>query len=305
MGGGAARVRSDSPRPSNGEPTRPGSGRSDRPLACTRGFPSHARHTRRFAFGRCSSPTRTTSRHIGTRSGRSQVVTRLALDAVSRAVSDQAIREGIPKIDPALREEARPTSDRRPTTTSNTGVSTISCWRAADARAYEQTLADVMLRPHPSLAFRLAYAAGFETMALAIGHMLVRHRTFFFADADPSVSSLVLALRRGGRAQARRLRRIRRSSGVGPCACAARVRHVAHTRRTRQAYGCSDPTDSGARFDPSHDEGVDAADRRRLRASWRVFMWYDPARRRPAVRSGSSSTSAAKRVSPASRAAST
>jgi predicted metal-dependent hydrolase len=29
-------------------------------------------------------------------------------------------------------------------------------------------------------------------MALAIGHMLVRHRTFFFADADPSVSSLVL-----------------------------------------------------------------------------------------------------------------
>ena len=60
-------------------------------------------------------------------------------------------------------------------------------------RAYEQTLVDdyAALRQRP-LAFRLAYAAGFETMALAIGHMLVRHRTFFFQDADPSVSSLVL-----------------------------------------------------------------------------------------------------------------
>lgn len=42
------------------------------------------------------------------------------------------------------------------------------------------------------LEFRLAYAAGFETMALAIGHLLVRHREYCFAGADPSVSSLVL-----------------------------------------------------------------------------------------------------------------
>ena len=63
----------------------------------------------------------------------------------------------------------------------------------ASLRAYEETLAAdyAALRARP-LAFRLAYAAGFETMALAIGHMLVRHRAFFFKDADPNVSSLVL-----------------------------------------------------------------------------------------------------------------
>jgi predicted metal-dependent hydrolase len=43
-----------------------------------------------------------------------------------------------------------------------------------------------------SLKFHLAYAAGFETMALAIGHMLVDDREYFFAGADPAVSSLVL-----------------------------------------------------------------------------------------------------------------
>ena len=60
-------------------------------------------------------------------------------------------------------------------------------------REYEATLAAdyAALRERP-LAFRLAYAAGFETMALAIGHMLVRDRVFFFADADRNVSSLVL-----------------------------------------------------------------------------------------------------------------
>ena len=40
--------------------------------------------------------------------------------------------------------------------------------------------------------FHLAYAAGFETMALAIGHMLFKHRGWFFKDADPAVSALVL-----------------------------------------------------------------------------------------------------------------
>lgn len=43
-----------------------------------------------------------------------------------------------------------------------------------------------------SLRFKLGYTAGFETMALALGHMLVKHRRFFFQDADPAVSSLVL-----------------------------------------------------------------------------------------------------------------
>jgi hypothetical protein len=61
-------------------------------------------------------------------------------------------------------------------------------------RDYEQLLADDYARfqRERPLEFHLAYAAGFETMALAMGHMLIRMRGFFFRDADPSVSSLVL-----------------------------------------------------------------------------------------------------------------
>ena len=43
-----------------------------------------------------------------------------------------------------------------------------------------------------SLKFNLAYAEGFESMALAIGHMLIERREEFFGGADPAVSSLVL-----------------------------------------------------------------------------------------------------------------
>ena len=61
-------------------------------------------------------------------------------------------------------------------------------------REYEGTLkADYeRYRRERGLEFHLAYAAGFETMALAIGHMLIRGREHFFRDADPAVSSLVL-----------------------------------------------------------------------------------------------------------------
>ena len=64
----------------------------------------------------------------------------------------------------------------------------------AGIRDYEQLLADDYARfqRERPLEFHLAYAAGFETMALAMGHMLIRMRGFFFRDADPSVSSLVL-----------------------------------------------------------------------------------------------------------------
>jgi hypothetical protein len=60
-------------------------------------------------------------------------------------------------------------------------------------RRHEEVLAAdyERLRRRP-LAFQLAYAAGFETMALVIGHMLVAQREYFFAGADSSVSSLVL-----------------------------------------------------------------------------------------------------------------
>jgi len=43
-----------------------------------------------------------------------------------------------------------------------------------------------------SLKFNLAYAEGFESMALAIGHMLIERREELFGGADPAVSSLVL-----------------------------------------------------------------------------------------------------------------
>lgn len=43
-----------------------------------------------------------------------------------------------------------------------------------------------------SLKFNLAYAEGFEAMALAIGHMLIERREELFGGADPAVSSLLL-----------------------------------------------------------------------------------------------------------------
>lgn len=43
-----------------------------------------------------------------------------------------------------------------------------------------------------SLAFNLAYAEGFESMALAIGEMLIEDREFLFGGAESGVASLVL-----------------------------------------------------------------------------------------------------------------
>lgn len=43
-----------------------------------------------------------------------------------------------------------------------------------------------------SLDFRLAYAAGFESMALAVGHWLTEERELLFAGSDSRVASLVL-----------------------------------------------------------------------------------------------------------------
>lgn len=107
-----------------------------------------------------------------------------------------AIREAIPQIaDPALRAEAKAyLGQEAHHYKQHRRFNELLLTRGYERlRAYEATLeADYdALRERP-LAFRLAYAAGFETMALAIGHMLVRHRRFFFQDADPVVSSLVL-----------------------------------------------------------------------------------------------------------------
>lgn len=43
-----------------------------------------------------------------------------------------------------------------------------------------------------SLKFNLAYACGFESMALGIGHWLVKDREYLFAGSDTRVASLVL-----------------------------------------------------------------------------------------------------------------
>lgn len=43
-----------------------------------------------------------------------------------------------------------------------------------------------------SFTFNLAYAEGFEAMALTIGHMLIEDREYLFADGEASVASLVL-----------------------------------------------------------------------------------------------------------------
>ncbi len=43
-----------------------------------------------------------------------------------------------------------------------------------------------------SLTFNLAYAEGFESMALALGHMLIEERAFLFGGAESAVASLVL-----------------------------------------------------------------------------------------------------------------
>ena len=61
-------------------------------------------------------------------------------------------------------------------------------------RDYERTLAAdyARLARERSPEFQLAYAAGFETMALALGHLLIRLRVPLFRGADSAVSSLVL-----------------------------------------------------------------------------------------------------------------
>ncbi|MCT8987622.1 metal-dependent hydrolase [Shewanella phaeophyticola] len=43
-----------------------------------------------------------------------------------------------------------------------------------------------------SLKFNLAYAAGFETMALGIGHWLIKDKDYLFGGSDTKVASLIL-----------------------------------------------------------------------------------------------------------------
>ena len=107
-----------------------------------------------------------------------------------------AVREAIPQLrDPTLAQEARGYVGQeahhfRQHRRFNDhlialGYAGIREHEAQLTRDYEE------LSREP-LAFRLAYAAGFETMALAMGHYLIRDRVHLFAGADPAVTSLVL-----------------------------------------------------------------------------------------------------------------
>jgi predicted metal-dependent hydrolase len=62
------------------------------------------------------------------------------------------------------------------------------------AKAIEERLAEdyKKLERDKSLRFNLAYAEGFESMALALGHMLIEDRETLFGDADSTVASLIL-----------------------------------------------------------------------------------------------------------------
>lgn len=107
-----------------------------------------------------------------------------------------AIRAALPSItDPALRDDARAyIGQEAHHFAQHRKLNDRLLALGYDAlRDYERQLAaDYARYATRSLRFQLAYAAGFETMALALGHMLVADRDYFFADADPAVSSLVL-----------------------------------------------------------------------------------------------------------------
>ena len=111
----------------------------------------------------------------------------------------EAIRDAIPLIrDPRLAEEAKGYMGQEAHHYKQ--HRRFNELLLAPARGYEElrdherTLeADYdRYRRQRGLDFHLAYAAGFETMALAIGHMLIGGREHFFKGADPAVSSLVL-----------------------------------------------------------------------------------------------------------------
>ncbi len=111
----------------------------------------------------------------------------------------EAIRDGLPHItDPVLAEEARGYMGQEAHHYKQhrrfNELLLAEGGGYESLREYEKTLeADYeSFRRERTLEFHLAYAAGFETMALAIGHMLINGREYFFKGADPAVSSLVL-----------------------------------------------------------------------------------------------------------------
>ncbi len=97
----------------------------------------------------------------------------------------EAIREGMTRInDPVLRGETKAYMGQEAHHyKQHRRFNDLLIIRSYDGiRAHERTLADdyACFTRERSLEFHLAYAAGFETMAFAIAHMLIRMRTWFF-----------------------------------------------------------------------------------------------------------------------------
>ncbi|MFK8042691.1 metal-dependent hydrolase [Congregibacter sp.] len=71
---------------------------------------------------------------------------------------------------------------------------TLSAKGYASVATMEDTLAKdyAKLESKRSLRFNLAYAEGFEAMALAIGEMLIDDREYLFGNSDSAVASLIL-----------------------------------------------------------------------------------------------------------------
>ena len=63
-----------------------------------------------------------------------------------------------------------------------------------DLEGLESQMADEFenFDKNKSLEFNLAYASGFESMALALGHWLIKNREYLFGGSDSRVASLVL-----------------------------------------------------------------------------------------------------------------
>lgn len=100
-------------------------------------------------------------------------------------IKDSALRE---ELDKYIKQEAMHYRRHKEfnDTLSQKGYSSVQSMENTLAEDYDA------LESKRSLRFNLAYAEGFEAMALAIGEMLIEDREYLFGDSDSAVASLVL-----------------------------------------------------------------------------------------------------------------
>ena len=109
----------------------------------------------------------------------------------------QAIRKGLKQIDdPLLRDVAKDYcgQEGQHYRQHKRFNDLLASKGYPDLRQHEEEMERTYTRflERRSLRFHLAYAAGFETMALSVGHWLVNDREYLFGGSDPRVASLVL-----------------------------------------------------------------------------------------------------------------